>query len=500
MIISRRGFVGGVAGSAGLGVLPFSIWADRQAGAQAAPVTRHDVSTPHGQVMVEKYARGVAKMMDTAQIPEADALSWLFQWYTHAVAADRTLADEIARVYAGTSPTDPRRLLALATWNTCQAHGRTGLPQDARMFLPWHRMYLYYFERMIRKVLADDTFTLPYWDYTTAGKRGLPEAFRKPTDPVFKALFRGNRNDGSQPGTANVNAGEAIDRNDPTDPINLAALSERNYERRGVALGFNERLDSFLHGSIHVLVGNTTNMGRIPWAARDPIFWLHHCNIDRLWASWNKGGRLNPGGGWLTQTFVFGDENGVRVEPVVSDFVDTETIRVGPYRYDKLEPVPPLPPIPAGTIVTAASPTIVASQAQPGPINLGGSAAVPVPLVSAGVPMSTHLETGGPNKRIYLVLQNLQAHAQPGILYAVYLDVPAAPAAAPVGTINFFDAEGHGADHGAAGGSRLYSFDVTDRITAASAAAGAPGARIVPVGMPAADAKPVVGAVSLVRQ
>jgi tyrosinase len=499
MVVSRRGLIAGFAGSAGLVVLPFSIWAARQAAAQA-PLIRHDVSTPQGQTMLEKYARAVSKMMDSTQIPEADPTSWLFQWYTHGVAADRTLAGEIARVYAGAGPTDPRRLLALAMWNTCRAHGLSGLPQDERTFLPWHRMYVYFFERIIRKVLADDTFTLPYWDYTTPGQRALPEQFRRPNDPLYKVLFRADRNDGTRPGTANVNAGAPIDQNRPDNPINLDALAERDYERRGVAQGFNEGLDFFLHGAIHVLVGNRTNMGSPPWAARDPIFWIHHSSIDRLWASWNKAGRLNPTGSWLTQTFVFGDENGNRVEPAVSEFVDTEAIKVGPYKYDTLLPVPALPPIPAGVVLTAAAPTIIATQAQPGPINLGGSAAVPVPLVSAGVPMGTLLQAGGPDKRTYLVLQNLQAQAQPEVLYAVYLDVQAAPTAAPVGTINFFDAVGHGAEHGGGSGSRLYSFDVTDRVTAASSAGGAPTVRIVPVGVPAADAKPVVGSVSLVRQ
>lgn len=503
--VSRRQFVSGITGSAGLAVFPFSIWAERQAWAQAqVPVTRFDVSTTQGQAMVEKYARAVAKMMDNAQIPEANPTSWLFQFYLHAVDGDKTMAGEIARLYGGAGPSDPHRLLALATWNTCQAHGMTGLPQEETNFLPWHRMFLYFFERIIRKVIADDTFTLPYWDYTTAGKHAIPEQFRMPNDPLFKALFRGDRNNGTRPGTANVNAGEPIDRNDPGNPLNLNSLRERDYERKGVAAGFNEALDFGLHGSIHVLVGNRTNMGRIEYAARDPIFWLHHCNIDRLWASWNKGGRLNPTGAWLSRTFAFGDENGARVDPVVSDFVDTETIKAGPYKYDKLEPVPALPPTPANVMLMAMAPTIIAGQAQPGPINLGAETPVPVPLTFGAVPANVHLAAGGTNKRVYLVLQNLQAQAQPGVLYHVYLDTPGASASAPgapVGTINFFGAMVHGADHGTTSAPpRLYSFDVTDAVTAASASGGAPTVRIAPVGTPAANARPVVGGVTLVTQ
>ena len=47
-------------------------------------------------------------------------------------------------------------------------------------------------------------------------------------------------------------------------------------------------------GQVHTLVGNLLGMGKVPWAANDPIFWLHHSNVDRLWASWNGWGRANP--------------------------------------------------------------------------------------------------------------------------------------------------------------------------------------------------------------
>jgi tyrosinase len=498
--VSRRGFMAGVVGSAGIGALPFSIWADRQAQAQA-PTVRYDVSTPQGLAMLEKYARAVAKMMDGAQIREGNPTSWLFQFYTHGVPNDRTKEDEIARVYAGAGPTDPHRLLAGDMWNTCMAHGLSGLPQEGRMFLPWHRMYVYYFERIVRKVLGDETFTLPYWDYTNPGKHAIPEQFRMPNDPLFKSLFRADRNDGMRPGTANVNAGEPIDKNDPTNPLNLDALSERDYEQIGVISGFNRKLDRFLHGTIHVLVGGRTNMGSPPWAARDPIFWIHHSNIDRLWESWNAGGRTNPGGTWLTQTFTFADENGIRVAPVVSDFVRAETIKVGPYKYDRLEQVPVLPPTPAAAMVMAASPSVIAAQAQPGPISLTAATPVPVPLTAVAAPVNAQLQAAGQGARIYLVLQNLQAQAQPEVLYNVYLDAPgASPSTTPVGTFNFFDAVVYGHVHGAPSGPpTLYSFDVTDRIAAASAG-GAPTVRIVAVGSPAADAKPVVGSVSLVRQ
>src|SRR5436305_4534028 len=44
------------------------------------------------------------------------------------------------------------------------------------------------------------------------------------------------------------------------------------------------RLESTPHDSVHVSIGGF--MGSFGTAARDPIFWLHHSNIDRLWDAW----------------------------------------------------------------------------------------------------------------------------------------------------------------------------------------------------------------------
>lgn len=42
--------------------------------------------------------------------------------------------------------------------------------------------------------------------------------------------------------------------------------------------------ESQMHNGTHVWVGGM--MGFTPPAPNDPVFWLHHCNIDRLWAQW----------------------------------------------------------------------------------------------------------------------------------------------------------------------------------------------------------------------
>jgi tyrosinase len=56
------------------------------------------------------------------------------------------------------------------------------------------------------------------------------------------------------------------------------------------APGRSTSLEAGPHNTIHVAVGGDMSDMISP---RDPIFWLHHCNIDRLWAQWNALGRRN---------------------------------------------------------------------------------------------------------------------------------------------------------------------------------------------------------------
>jgi tyrosinase len=486
MTISRRKFLSGIA-SVGAASNLFE-FEGRQAFAQN-PLTRFNAASSQGQTMLEKYARAVAKMNDRAVIPEADPKSWLFQWYSHAVPKPKNA--ELIRVYGNAS--SPRRALAAAMWDNCQAHHRPGMPpQDNRMFLPWHRMYVSYFERIVRKVLQDATFTLPYWDYTTPANSALPEQFRKPNDSLYKALYRKNRNK-AVGGMADVNAGQRLDQNLPPELglLSPAVLSNPTYEDVGAAQGFCSSLDGGLHSNVHGLIGDDSNMGDVPTAAGDPIFWLHHANIDRVWASWNAAGRANPAGTWLTTTFPFSDENGLRVDAKVSDIVNTEAIPGGSYRYDSLLPVPAAPAVAIADLVTP-SPAVIASQRRPGSTPL--RATVQIPLLRTGV--ATAAAVGGARKT-YLVLRDLQAHGPPNVLFKVFLDGPTSSSPTPVGVINFFGIGGHGQDHGSSGEHRFYSFDITNSPALAGEDL---KVRIVPTGSPKAAAQPSVGSVSLVIQ
>lgn len=483
-------------------------------------VVRHDISTPQGLDMLAIYAGAVRAMQ--AMGPE-NPMSWMWQWYTHFVDGTTTKSDEVMRIFGDT--VSPLRTLAEQTWNTCQSHAG----QNPNHFLPWHRMFVYYFERIVRQVSGRPDFTLPYWDYTSPDplKRGVvPEQFRLPTDPVYEVLYRAAR-------TALANNGEPIHKNQPNDVMNIDdLLLKEAYSSAGSVQGFCRTIDNGIHSRMHVLLGNRFGMGSVPYAGNDPLFWVHHSNIDRIWASWNRSGGKNPRGTTWGQTFFyFSDANGVRAVRKLSDFFSV--LDLG-YKYDVYiprpqppppppppppeEPPPPPPPEePISDPTTTSSATVVPGDGtvarSPSPAQLSARP-VDVPLLPLPGTRKTPvlgLDPAQPDKRVYLVLSKLHTWKQPEVLFHVYLRPGKGSGkldkAAYVGNINFFDAEFH--DHGGGAqdlalGENFYSFDVTDRLHALrrSGAAGANGLTVtlVPAGTPTAGAEPLVATVELVRQ
>jgi tyrosinase len=77
------------------------------------------------------------------------------------------------------------------------------------------------------------------------------------------------------------------------DDVNaLTSLTTLDYDRTpwdssANTSGFRSRTESRFHDEVHVLVGgNTAEMAIPQLACNDPIFFLHHAMVDRLWARW----------------------------------------------------------------------------------------------------------------------------------------------------------------------------------------------------------------------
>lgn len=427
--------------------------------------------------MLRKYAEAVRRM-SAASMPPGSPRSWAFQWYIHATPAPK--ASELARIY-GSSQSN-LRALADKVWGTCQAHS---FNSDPDMFLPWHRMYLLGFEAIIRAVLNDDDFALPYWDYTQPGSRSIPVEFRSPAVPELASLFRPNR---KRLGV-DINAGEPMDKGTTISPYNLAAMTQPSFSL------FSAVLDGGLHGRVHTGVGDSSNMAAIETAAGDPIFWLHHCNIDRIWAGWDPNGGQGPAS---SKDFDFASPDPAGQKVTFSSANVGKTDALG-YRYDALPQKPQLPI----SLGAAGGPRRIVARSRRD-VSLTAPVAVPLRPVAVDGVISGSVASATATGRIYLLLDDLQSNIEPETLYELFVDLPANPTAEQkrahyLGAFTFFGAIGEG--HHASGRQRtieiteqLRSLRNSDRLRSETSIT------ILPVHSGKGDARPIVGVIELVRR
>ena len=71
------------------------------------------------------------------------------------------------------------------------AHRQAGRPDlgvqihFSWLFFPFHRAYLYFFERIAAKLLGDPGFALPVWTWDVPEGMGIPEAFADEVSPLY---------------------------------------------------------------------------------------------------------------------------------------------------------------------------------------------------------------------------------------------------------------------------------------------------------------------------
>jgi tyrosinase len=153
------------------------------------------------------------------------------------------------------------------------------------LFLPWHRAYLYFLEKALQDRVPGVTF--PWWDWTNHAE-GIPEAYAKREadgrkNPLFDSPIQpSGRTSPSQTRTTRAPG--------PPGALPSAGAVEGVLENRDF-FTFQTQLES-IHDGVHVWTGGT--MGSIATAAYDPLFWAHHCMIDRLWYLWQL---RHPGAG-----------------------------------------------------------------------------------------------------------------------------------------------------------------------------------------------------------
>jgi tyrosinase len=166
---------------------------------------------------------------------------------------------------------------------SAQAHGAKG-------FLPWHRVYLLDLERELQNI--DPSVSLPYWRFDQAAPNIFTRDFLGVSDNLGTVLFSP-----TNPLQFWVTDGvQGINRRPFFNTANAPGGGLRT-EAQTIALGTAypafRTMEGNPHGSAHVSFGGS--ISSVPTAARDPLFFLLHCNVDRLWAKWQKqNGRFNP--------------------------------------------------------------------------------------------------------------------------------------------------------------------------------------------------------------
>lgn len=156
-------------------------------------------------------------------------------------------------------------------------------PHGNWFFLPWHRAYLLFFERICRKLSGYPHFALPYWNWTCS--RSIPLHFWGASNSL----------DHARSVTASSQLPDAM----VGETLMQAILGLSNFQLFGSAsatalrpaTGYGQ-LEGTPHNFVHGWTG--MDMGTF-MSPLDPVFWCHHNMIERVWWEWNiEMGNPNP--------------------------------------------------------------------------------------------------------------------------------------------------------------------------------------------------------------
>jgi hypothetical protein len=145
-------------------------------------------------------------------------------------------------------------------------HSNNWRQHHSWLFLPWHRAFLYEFELAVRR-LTYDGFRMPYLDW---------DADRIPSMLYEPPFAHDGRTHGPGDGMrAFQGTGGWFNESAPGPFADFFGRPD-----------FGGDDESYGHNLVHVFVGG--DMGNILTAPRDPLFWFHHSNVDRLWWYWDQ--------------------------------------------------------------------------------------------------------------------------------------------------------------------------------------------------------------------
>jgi tyrosinase len=357
-------------------------------------------------------------------------------------------------------------------------------------------MYLYGFERICQDISGDPTFRVPFWDWSN--NPFVPAPFWTPGGPL--SCPRAIQSNQQLPAPA-------------TWPQNMAQLLRiRTFDTFASPFASKLRPDTRIfgalerpHNDVHNSVGGVMSSMMSPL---DPVFWVHHANIDRLWWEWNRRGNQNTTNSyWLnfaTGSAIMPDQGGTLFPFRVRDALTTDALG---YTYDsnwttslgfdngrsgtaaEQELLPEQ--VPAGSITRTGSIGVSsASTFSPDdlpPSDRTGTEAAPPPPPSIraqneainrilGVKSDKAASDSSLQAALQLILQGIPVPKNTASQLRVFLNLPRADARTPTeganfaGALSFFgssmDHKDHALDHDAQTPETVSAlFDITEQIT-----------------------------------
>jgi len=234
-------------------------------------------------------------------------------------------------------------------------------------FLPWHRGYLFSLERILANILTTqfnvdgDKFALPYWDWTSQKcmpntkeriAAGIPSPFfgydLSKEDMISddnlgfdnSALYEGNR----APNILHPDMNPSWELTEDSKQHIEECLHYMSKEyvslmlaaphEQFLGLPATDRktgqglLEQGPHNDGHDWIGSrfgkNRTMGTLRSAARDPMFYMHHCCIDRIWSLYTNP-QPDPKGEWGVQSYNFFDVDGSMIKLSNQDIIEGVT-------------------------------------------------------------------------------------------------------------------------------------------------------------------------------
>lgn len=240
---------------------------------------------------IVKTSEGVAGGTQESEEKVADNLVVRYEIRSMTVSAQNRFMDAIFKMCENKSGPGTSEYFRLAGYHGLPgpyycAHGKETFPG-------WHRVYLREFEKALQaadKALGNDgNVFLPYWDWTSNPQDGLPSIVRKRFSEWPKDLFpKDFKMDKLKRADDKQIAQSILSYQVPKEATDcLLATQHFMHASTGTEWSSPYPPVESPHNSMHGIVGgNGGQMGNVGLAAFDVIFWLHHCNIDRIYAGY----------------------------------------------------------------------------------------------------------------------------------------------------------------------------------------------------------------------